>query len=120
MTTSRSIFSAMLMAAAAVAASGAWAADDEAAKCNDPRVDRAACLREIGAARQAKQQGNLTSSGGYDENALARCQRQPPEAREACEQRVRGTGNTEVRGSVQGGGTIRRTETPVPAPAPSK
>ncbi|MGJ7507872.1 hypothetical protein [Variovorax sp. GT1P44] len=107
---------AMLIVSAVVGAANAWSADD-AASCNDPRVDRAACMREAGAARQAKQQGNLTSTGGYEENALARCQRQPADARAACEERVRGTGNSEIRGSVPGGGKIRSTETPVPAPA---
>ena len=115
--TFRLSFNAML-AAGAVMGRPAWAADDAAA-CDDPRVDRAACMREAAAAKQAKQQGNLNSTGGYEENALARCQRQPADARAACEKRVRGTGNTEIRGSVQGGGKIRRTETPVPAPAPA-
>jgi hypothetical protein len=106
---------AMLVVGAVLGSTHAGAADDAAAACNDPRVDRAACMREAGAARQAKQQGNLTSTGGYEENALARCQRQPADARAACEERVRGTGNAEVRGSVPGGGKIRSTETPVPA-----
>ncbi|MDM0002334.1 hypothetical protein QTI24_27285 [Variovorax sp. J22P240] len=93
------------------------ATDSALEKCSDPRVDRTACLREAAAAQEAKRQGQLTSTGGYDENALARCQRQPVEAREACVKRVQGTGNTTIRGSVLGGGKIRRTETPVPAPA---
>jgi hypothetical protein len=113
----RSSLNAMLVLSAVLGTASTWAADDAAASCNDPRVDRSACMREAGAARQASQQGNLTSSGGYDENALARCERQPADARAACEERVRGTGNAEVRGSVPGGGKIRQTETPVPAPA---
>ena len=87
-------------------------------KCNDPRVDRTACLREMAAAQDAEQRGKLNSPGGYEQNALARCKRQPTEARAACEKRVMGTGNTTVQGSVQGGGKIRTNE--MPAAAPSK
>lgn len=115
--TFRFSLNAMLVIGAVVGSANVWAADDAAAACSDPRVDRAACMREAGAAKQAKQQGNLTSTGGYEENALARCQRQPADARAACEERVRGTGNAEIRGSVPGGGKIRSTETPIPAPA---
>lgn len=117
---SRPILTAVLALGAWACAGSALAAqpDTTAAttKCNDPRVDRTACFREAAAAQEAQRQGTLTSTGGYDQNALKRCQRQPESARAACEQRVLGTGNTEVRGSVQGGGKIRRTETPVPAP----
>ncbi|WP_143044824.1 hypothetical protein [Variovorax sp. YR216] len=82
--------------------------------CEDPRVDRTACYREAAAAQEAKRQGRLNSPGGYDENALRRCQHQPAgHARTACEKRVTGAGNTKVHGSVQGGGKIRRNEMPV-------
>lgn len=87
-----------------------------AQNCDDPRVDRAACQREAGAAAQAQQQGKLNSPGGYSENALKRCNRQPEgAARDACVKRVTGTGDTEVRGSVKGGGKLRTNEMPVPA-----
>lgn len=86
----------------------------QAGNCEDPRIDRTACYREAAAAQEAKRQGLLNSPGGYDENALKRCQRQPAgNARTACEKRVLGTGNTTVRGSVEGGGKIRRNEMPV-------
>ena len=91
------------------------ATDSALEKCSDPRVDRTA-FREAAAAQEAERRGKLTSVGGYDETR-SRCQRQPVEAREACVKRVQGTDNTTIRGSVQGGGMIRRTETPVPAPA---
>jgi hypothetical protein len=115
----RSIMAAALALGACTLAgqAGAQADSSAAAKCSDPRVDRAACLREAAAADQAKRQGTLNSPGGYEENALLRCERQPEgAAREACIQRVQGEGNTETRGSVPGGGVIRRTETPLPAP----
>ncbi|MDM0021153.1 hypothetical protein [Variovorax saccharolyticus] len=115
----RSIMGVALALGACTLASQAAAQADTsaAAKCSDPRVDRAACLREAAAAEQAKRQGTLNSPGGYEENALLRCERQPEgAAREACIKRVQGEGNTETRGSVPGGGVIRRTETPLPAP----
>ncbi|MDR1968216.1 MAG: hypothetical protein LBQ32_05925 [Burkholderiaceae bacterium] len=46
------------------------------------------------------------------QNALERCQRQPADARGACEDRVRGTGQTTIEGSVMGGGLLRETVTP--------
>lgn len=82
--------------------------------CEDPRVDRTACYREAAAAQEAKRQGRLNSPGGYDENALRRCQHHPAgHARTACEKRVMGAGNTTVSGSVHGGGKMRRNEMPV-------
>ncbi len=84
------------------------------------RVDRTACLREAAAAQDAKQRGKLNSPGGYDENALKRCNRQPEgAARDACVKRVTGAGTTHVTGSVKGGGKLRTTEMPVPASTPS-
>ncbi|HEY2255087.1 MAG TPA: hypothetical protein VGI11_05565 [Variovorax sp.] len=110
----RSSFVALTSAGALLGAFGALAASaDDAAKCNDPRVDRAACLREMQAADQAKRQGQLTSSGNYEQNRLARCQRLPAADQPACEKRVTGAGDTSVRGSVEGGGKIRTTEVPV-------
>ncbi|MDM0001859.1 hypothetical protein QTI24_24840 [Variovorax sp. J22P240] len=80
--------------------------------------------REAGAAAEAKRQGQLTTKGDeqYQKNALARCQRQPAgTAREACEKRVMGTGETTTRGSVEGGGKLRSNTMQVPAPeAPKK
>lgn len=106
----------ILLAGGALLGAAAAQAQSKAPNCEDPRVDRTACYREAAAAQEAKRQGQLNSPGGYEQNALARCQRQPASAREACEKRVRGTGNTTISGSVQGGGKLRRTEVPVPAP----
>lgn len=112
----RSTVGVLLAISAVVGSASALAATSDSAleRCSDPRVDRTACLREAAAAQEAKRQGQLKSTGGYQENALARCQRQPPEARAACEKRVLGTGNTTIKGSVKGGGKIRRNESPVP------
>ena len=87
---------------------------DEVAVCSHIQQDRAACIREAGAARQEARRGGLTSAPDYTQNALARCQLQPPTERMACEQRVRGTGMTSIDGSVLGGGLIRETVTPIP------
>ena len=91
----------------------------ERAVCDGVEQDRTACLREAGAARQAAARGKLTSASPivYEQNALARCNLQPESERPACEARMRGTGQTQVEGSVMGGGLIRETVTPVPAPA---
>jgi hypothetical protein len=121
--------SALLAAGSLLAASGAIAAGPsgragasgsyqaERAVCDNIQQDRAACIREAGAAQQAARQGALTSAPTdvYRNNALARCQAQPPQDRTACEDRLLGTGVTSVDGSVLGGGAIRETVTPVPA-----
>lgn len=88
----------------------------ERAMCGQIQQDKAACIREAGAAAQASRQGSLTHATDetYRQNALARCQSQPAEDRQACVQRVTGAGDTTVDGSVLGGGAIRETVTPVP------
>ncbi|MGJ7489037.1 hypothetical protein [Variovorax sp. ZT4R33] len=87
--------------------------------CNGVLQDRAACLREAGAAKQEAQRNGLTSASPvtYDQNALARCELQPVADRADCEARVRGSGLSSTEGSVLGGGVIRETVTPIPAPA---
>ncbi|CAN5918054.1 hypothetical protein BH11PSE13_BH11PSE13_04170 [soil metagenome] len=129
--TVRSTF-ALLLAAGGMACAGAASAAgpryqsegrgaatyrEEVAVCGHIQQDRAACIREAGAARQAAAQGQLTGAPDYLQNALARCSLQPPMERSACEARVRGTGRTEIEGSVLGGGVIRETVTPIYPPA---
>jgi hypothetical protein len=91
----------------------------ERARCDGVQQDRAACLREAGAAKEEAQRNGLTSASPivYDDNALQRCQLQPMADRAACEARVKGTGMSSTEGSVLGGGVIRETVTPIPAPA---
>ena len=118
---------ALLAAAGFFSGAAAWAqapgsdarAQRERAMCDGVQQDRAACLREAGAAQQEARRDGLTSAGpaGADQNALARCQLQPPADRADCEARVKGTGATSTSGSVMGGGVVRETVTPVPAPA---
>lgn len=111
-------FALLLCGGTAMAQSGTGTGKPSTAHCDGVQQDRAACLREAGAARQESQRGGLSTpaGGAADANALARCQTQPASDRAACEARVRGTGaNTTTSGSVMGGGVIRETVTPVPA-----
>lgn len=93
-----------------------------AAKCDGVQQDKAACQREAGAARQEAARGGLTSGtdATQEANALARCQQLPAADKADCEARVRGASGSSSSGSVMGGGVIRETVTPVPAPAPAK
>ena len=89
----------------------------ERAVCDGIQQDRAACLREAGAARQEAGRDGLTTPGAgrEDANALARCREQPAADRADCEARLRGGARTTTEGSVMGGGVIRETVTPLPA-----
>ncbi|MDM0046235.1 hypothetical protein QTH91_17215 [Variovorax dokdonensis] len=89
----------------------------ERATCDGVQQDKAACLREAGAAKEEASRGGLTNPADakVDANALARCQMQPAADRADCEARVRGSGASSSSGSVMGGGVIRETVTPVPA-----
>jgi len=98
-------------------------AQPSAAACDGVQQDKAACQREAGAARQEAGRNGLTtgSASALDANALARCKLQPAADQADCEARVRGAsatgGSASTSGSVMGGGVIRETVTPVPAPA---
>ena len=113
----------LLCSGAAMAADNRPTGVAPTAHCDGVQQDRAACLREAGAARQEAQRGGLSTpgTGSADANALARCQNQPAADRAACESRVRGTGASSTSGSVMGGGVIRETVTPLPPqPAPAR
>jgi len=98
-------------------------AQPSAAACDGVQQDKAACQREAGAARQEAARNGLTtgSAATLDANALERCKLQPAADQAECEARVRGAaaggGSVSTSGSVMGGGVIRETVTPVPAPA---
>lgn len=108
---------ALLLAAGSLIGGGAAVAQTAPSTlpCDGVLQDRAACLRERGAAAQmARREGfPAPDAATLQQNALARCARQPASDREACEARVMGDGATSLRGSVLGGGVIRQTETPV-------
>ncbi|BEP63370.1 hypothetical protein GmRootV213_39240 [Variovorax sp. V213] len=123
-TTVRSTLSAAALLAAVFSASIAQAqapgsaerAQQERATCDGVQQDRAACLREAGAARQEAGRNGLTSvgPGRADANAMARCREQPSADRADCEARLQGGARTSTEGSVMGGGIIRETVTPLP------
>jgi hypothetical protein len=88
----------------------------ERATCDGVQQDRAACLREAGAARQEAGRGGLTSPSPAREqvNSLARCSELPAAEQPDCEARIKGGPRTTTEGSVMGGGVIRETVTPLP------
>ena len=66
-------------------------AEDRALCQSHATEDRAACLREAGAARQAARRGELDEgAGSYEKNKLARCSYLPDADRQLCERRMRG------------------------------
>jgi len=90
--------------------------------------DRATCLREAAAARDAARRGQLDNGpADYQRNAIARCQPLPAEQRADCVDRMQGRGSTS--GSVEEGGIYREKVTreigappaaaTVPPPAPT-
>lgn len=108
-------------AAHVFAASKAETSDyqQQVAACNNgsSNEDKATCLREAGAAKQAAARGGLSDpdAAQLKENALRRCEGLPQSDRIDCEKRVNGHGR--VEGSVGEGGILRETVTIVPAPA---
>lgn len=79
--------------------------------------DRETCLREAAAARA--EAGRLTVAqdpAAYARNARLRCERLPPDDREACLARMDGHGTTS--GSVAGGGILRELVTVEIGPRP--
>ncbi len=124
----RSTFFVLCAAGGLLGASATWAASPSSAQ-SIYQVDRAACmsghtqesratcLKEAGAAEQARRRDRLAlPNQNYEQNALARCKLQPEGlARAACDARIKDTGNTTVSGSVAGGGLLFETVTPVPA-----
>lgn len=131
-TMSRAGAPARLFAALALAlgaAAGAQAATtaeiearyrDDVARCNSGQTaqSKADCLREAGAARQEAMRNRLQNNGNYDSNRYQRCQSLPAAERDDCMKQMHGD-NTRVMGSVEGGGVLRETTIPIPAPAGS-
>ena len=73
------------------------------------------CLREAAAARQERDRQNLNAQSPEQlrQNELARCNRLPESQRQTCVAKM--TSPTNVQGSVQGGGVLRKKEIQVPA-----
>lgn len=93
---------------------------EDVARCNSGQTgqSKADCLREAGAARQEAMRNRLQNSGNYDNNRFQRCQSLPAAQRDDCMKQMHGD-NTRVMGSVEGGGVLRETTIPVPAPSSS-
>jgi hypothetical protein len=88
--------------------------NQERARCmsGQSHQDRATCLQEAGAALQeSRRDGLATDKASLAGNATARCDAQPAADRADCMARIQGAGT--AQGSVEGGGLIRQTETPV-------
>lgn len=85
------------------------------AQCMDRATeDRAACLREAGAALQGLRRGELDDHGAnFEQNRLARCSYLKGDDRGDCERRMHGEGM--ASGSVESGGIYRELRTTVPA-----
>jgi hypothetical protein len=113
-----------LFAVAAAAAQVSVAEDagiDNSGKYNQERAwcvantqgdERAACLRDSGAAQAEKRGGTLDNNdANFAANAMQRCEALAGADRAACKARVMGYGS--ASGSVQGGGIIKQVETVV-------
>lgn len=120
-----------LAAACATLGASALAANDRAAdiealyqreraacESGQSGQDRASCLQEAAAARDAAKRGQLDDAqADYERNALARCEALPADERDSCVRRTRGEGET--RGSVSDGGIYREyRELTLPGSAP--
>jgi hypothetical protein len=118
------LFSAATHAADPQTPQARYQADRAACLTNNPNIDRAACLREAGAALQeSKKSGSVKSSGPHNKedfarNRTLRCQPLPSPDREDCLRRMQGEGV--VEGSVEAGGVLRTLERPVAAPSPTQ
>ena len=107
-----------LSAASAMAAAHGPATDiqaryaQERAKClnGTSNEDRATCLKEAGAARQAAMQGKLDEGDArYHHNAMDRCKALSGADAKDCRARMNGAGTTS--GSAESGGIYRETVT---------
>lgn len=87
--------------------------DKERAVCMSGRSnqDRATCLKEVGAARDAARRGQLIDADGasYKKNALDRCKALAGDDAHDCVTRMNGGGT--ASGSVEAGGLYRESVT---------
>ncbi len=91
-----------------------YRADRAVCMSGQSNQDRATCLKEAGAARNAGRMHQLVDvQGSYLQNALARCSALPASDRNDCQRRIDGDGK--VSGSVRAGGLLREVTTVVPA-----
>lgn len=99
---------------------GIWVAireqryQQELAACGSGRSsqDVATCQREARNALEEASRGGLSHAPNAAQNSVQRCDVFSGDERTVCEARVRGEG--QVQGSVEGGGILRETVTPIP------
>jgi hypothetical protein len=111
-----SLSGALQAADAGRAAEARKAFQAERARCqSDPAVlDRAACVREAGAAYEEEKAGRLAAGTDFEQNRLARCDVHKDQAEhDYCLRRMKGEGT--VSGSVEGGGILRELTVVLPA-----
>ena len=112
---------AAVQAATGTPAHGSAMAAGGGCNANEAANDPAACKRESGAAAQAAKRGNLTSPGAAAaQNTTDRCSSLTGAQKKDCMARAgssptSASGTTTSEGSVQSGGIIKETVTPVPA-----
>ena len=87
----------------------------ELAACGSGRSsqDVATCQKEARNALEEASRGGLSNAPNAAQNSVQRCDVFSGDERTVCEARVRGEG--QVQGSVEGGGILRETVTPIPA-----
>ena len=76
--------------------------------------DAATCQREARNALAEASRGGLSSAPDASSNAVRRCDVFSGDERTVCEARLR-SGTGQVQGSVEGGGMLRETVTPIPS-----
>ena len=76
---------------------------------------RATCERAAGAAlSEARKNGLTTANPTLEQNRLQRCSALPANLREDCEAQMRNEHETQIYGSVEGGGILRQTTITIP------
>ena len=85
----------------------------ELAACGSGRSSHVAtCQKEARNALEEASRGGLSNAPNAAQNSVQRCDVFSGDERTVCEARVRGEG--QVQGSVEGGGILRETVTPIP------
>jgi hypothetical protein len=109
---------ALLAASGSAAAAGQTYQDERSACQLRPEAERASCLREAAAAREAARKGQLNGAAAYEANRTQRCNALPVADRDACVRRARGEGT--VSGSVEAGGVVREYRELIHPPVPQQ
>jgi len=102
-------------AAQAISPEAQYKTDVARCQSGDTNQDKATCMREAGAAlEEAKRNRLMHDNANYDQNQVRRCQALPADQREDCMLQMSPGSNTQVQGSVAGGGVLRETTITIP------